>query len=375
MPRRPARPRSAEKFRPFREILLRWFDAHARPLPWRADRDPYRIWVSEVMLQQTTAAAVGPKFRRFVERFPSLEALASAEEAEVLAAWQGLGYYRRARHLHAAARRLWSEFGTTWPVSVEVWAGLPGVGRYMLGAIMSQAFGRRLPVVDANVRRVLCRWFGQEGPADSGPVVAWMWETAARVVPADRPGDFNQALMELGATVCSARTPDCANCPVNTGCAAFSDGTQERLPVLAKRTVTSELREVAALITRPGEVWLVRRGDKGRWAGFWEPPRLTLHEGESEEAAKVRLLSLLGRAEMTPLGAGGTVRYGVTRYNVVLRVERFSWSAGELSWPGHEGAGWFAPAAVAEMPVASPVRRVLGLDAGAAPTLFDGVEP
>ena len=198
MPRRAARPRSAEKFRPFREILLQWFDAHARPLPWRESRDPYRIWVSEVMLQQTTAAAVGPKFRRFVEQFPDLESLATADEANVLAAWQGLGYYRRARHLHAGARRLWAEYGSQWPVSPDVWAELPGVGRYMLGAIMSQAFGQRLPVVDANVRRVLCRWFGQDGLAESGAVVAWMWETAGRMIPAERPGDFNQALMELG---------------------------------------------------------------------------------------------------------------------------------------------------------------------------------
>src|SRR5437763_3122971 len=213
-----------------RSRLLRWFDRHQRPLPWRRDRDPYRVWVSEVMLQQTTVAAVVPYFERFLAAFPTLADLAAADEQAVLRLWEGLGYYRRARHLHRAARQLVREYGGRLPDDAEVWRGLPGVGRYILGAVLSQAFGRRLPIVEANSLRVLCRLFGQRGDPRGGPVQKWLWAKAAELLPAKRAGDFNQALMELGALVCTPAAPKCDVCPLAKECVARREGAQAEIP-------------------------------------------------------------------------------------------------------------------------------------------------
>src|SRR5262249_26065537 len=199
---------------PLPRRLRAWFDRHRRDLPWRRDRDPYRVWVSEVMLQQTTVAAVGPYFERFLAAFPSLADLAAADEQDVLRLWEGLGYYRRPRHLHAAPRRLVSEHGGTLPDDPAVWRDLPGVGRYILGAVLSQAFDRRLPIVEANSLRVLCRLFGYAGDPRSGEGQRWLWETAETVLPAERVGDFNQALMGLGALGCTPAAPPCGRCPL-----------------------------------------------------------------------------------------------------------------------------------------------------------------
>src|SRR5947199_6577395 len=183
--------------RTLRRRLLSWFDRHRRDLPWRLDRDPYRIWVSEVMLQQTTVAAVVPYFDRFVAALPTLAALAAADEQQVLKLWEGLGYYRRARHLHAAARRLVADHAGALPDDPAVWAALPGVGRYILGAVLSQAFDRRLPIVEANSLRVLARLFGHRGDPREGKGKVWVWSAAEAAVPGKRAGDFKQALMEL----------------------------------------------------------------------------------------------------------------------------------------------------------------------------------
>ena len=230
-----------------RRRLLSWFDRNRRDLPWRRDRDPYRIWVSEVMLQQTTVTAVVPFFRRFLAAFPTVSDLARADEQDVLRLWEGLGYYRRARHLHQAARRLVADHAGQLPDDPEVWAELPGVGRYILGAVLSQAFDRRLPIVEANTKRVLCRLFAQAGDVSSAPIRAWLWETAEAVLPRKRVGDFNQALMELGALVCTPRAPDCPKCPLKAECLARREGLQERIPRQPGRPATVEVREVCVV--------------------------------------------------------------------------------------------------------------------------------
>jgi A/G-specific adenine glycosylase len=261
--------------------LLAWFDAHHRPLPFRESRDPYRIWVSEVMLQQTTVAAVVPYFQRFIARFPTVRDLAEAEEADVLRLWEGLGYYRRARHLHAAARILVRDHGGTLPDDPAVWAELPGVGRYILGAVLSQAFNRKLPIVEANSLRVLTRWFGYRDDPRTSAGQAWLWSKAAEILPARRIGDFNQAMMELGALVCTPGSPKCNSCPIRRGCVARKHELQTLIPPKPRPPEPVKVREVAIAIRRGPRFLFGKRPDHSRWAGMWELPHGELQSRES----------------------------------------------------------------------------------------------
>src|SRR5262249_25969465 len=204
---------------------------------------------------------------------PAVQALAAAAEQRGLRSWEGRGYSRRARPLHAAARRLVADHGGELPDDPAVWAELPGVGRYILGAVLSQAFDRRLPVVEANTRRVLCRVFAQAGDTASAPVQAWLWETARAVLPRRRVGDFNQALMEWGALVGTPERPDCTRCPLKSECLARREGIQDRIPRRPARPAVVEVREVCVVARHKGRVLLARRPPGGRWANMWEFPR------------------------------------------------------------------------------------------------------
>ncbi|MGL6095576.1 MAG: A/G-specific adenine glycosylase, partial [Fimbriiglobus sp.] len=274
-----------------RSRLLAWFDEHHRDLPWRTDRDPYRIWVSEVMLQQTTVAAVVPYFPRFLAEFPTVEALAAADEQAVLRSWAGLGYYRRARHLHAAAKRLVADHDGTLPNDPAVWAELPGVGRYILGAVLSQAFDRKLPIVEANSLRVLSRLFGNRDDPRAGPGQKWVWKAAEAVLPSARVGDFNQAVMELGALVCTPANPGCGGCPLNRVCVANRHGLQADIPPKPVAKIPVAVAEVAVVIRDPvGRVLLCRRRpDATRWADMWEVPHAERRPDEPPGAAVVRI--------------------------------------------------------------------------------------
>lgn len=256
-----------------RRRLLGWYDAHKRSLPWRRDTDPYRVWLSEVMLQQTTVAAVIPYYGRFLARFPTVRALAAAKETEVLRLWAGLGYYSRARNLHAAARAVARERGGRFPDTAEGLRSLPGVGRYTAGAVASIAFGRPEPLVDGNVNRVFARLFARRGDPKAPAFAAWAWETAARLVDPARPGDWNQALMELGATVCHPLGPECSRCPLARSCAAKSRGLQDALPTPAARKAAVGLAWTALLARRRGNVLLWKRGADERFLpGHWALP-------------------------------------------------------------------------------------------------------
>ena len=249
----------------FRAQLLAWYDAHARDLPWREDLDPYRVWVSEIMLQQTRVAAVIAHYHEFLHRFPTVQKLASAREASVLAAWSGLGYYRRARMLHAAAKVVVRELGGTFPQTAERWRDLPGIGRYTSAAIASIAFGEAVAVVDGNVERVLQRVSGRALAGEK------LWAAAEESLDRSRPGDFNQAMMELGATVCTPRAPACLACPVVELCATRGELAS------ASKAVRQKKREIHyALDVRDGEVFLVQRPrDASLMAGMWELPEIS----------------------------------------------------------------------------------------------------
>lgn len=340
--------------------LLDWFDTCRRDLPWRRDRDPYRIWVSEVMLQQTTVAAVIPYYDRFLAAFPTVSALAAADEQQVLKLWEGLGYYRRARHLHAAARRLVAEHGGTLPDDPTVWADLPGVGRYILGAVLSQAFDRRLPAVDTNSQRVLCRLFGYRGDPRRGPGRAWVWSTAATVLPPRRVGDFNQALMELGALVCTPRNPNCSRCPLRNDCRACRDGTQDLIPPARTPQPATPVREVAVVIRRGARILLCRRrADADRWQNLWEVPHAAVQPGETATAAAARIARELTGLSVEPGEPLTTLTHGVTRFRITVTVVEAVAARGRFASGFYAQAKWLSPAEWADYPTSAPQRRLL----------------
>src|SRR5579862_6787463 len=251
--------------------LLAWYDARHRDLPWRSTTDPYRIWVSEVMLQQTRAEAVIPFYERFLERFPSAAALARASEQEVLACWSGLGYYSRARNLHKAAAMMADVF----PDSYEGIAQLPGVGDYTAAAVSSIAFGLPHAVVDGNVMRVVARVTTDAADIGAARTRRRFREIAQQWLDRRRAGAFNQALMELGATVCLPRAPGCGVCPLRADCAALRQGRVAELPVKLRKATPVKIESRVAIVKRRGKILMWRRGaDSGRMAGFWELPAI-----------------------------------------------------------------------------------------------------
>ncbi len=250
--------------RKLRHALLAWYDAHRRDLPWRRDADPYRVWLSEIMLQQTRVAAVIDHYGRFLQKFPNVQTLAAAHEASVLAAWSGLGYYHRARRMHQAAKVIARERKGVFPRTAEEWLTLPGVGRYTAAAIASIAFGEAVAVVDGNVERVLDRMFG----AAEGREAAW--QSAELLLDRERPGDFNQAMMELGATLCTPRAPQCPICPLRKWCA--SRGAKHATPRPNRKRKQLTYR----LVCENGSILLVQRpANASLMAGMWELPRVS----------------------------------------------------------------------------------------------------
>ena len=251
--------------------LLSWYDAHHRHLPWRAapgdpPPDPYRVWLSEIMLQQTTVAAVKPYFDRFTRSWPTVAGLAAADDAEVMTAWAGLGYYARARNLIACARAVVRDHGGTFPDSEAGLRTLPGIGEYSAAAIAAIAFGRRAVVIDANVERVVSRLFAFDGPLPQArPALRAHVDS---ITPDDRSGDFAQAMMDLGSSLCTVRAPQCLICPLGTSCAARAAGLPEAFPVKAAKRAKPQRRGTAFWVERDGRVWLVRRPAKGLLGGM-----------------------------------------------------------------------------------------------------------
>lgn len=339
--------------------LLHWFDRHQRPLPWRANRDPYRIWVSEVMLQQTQVATVIPFFERFLNTFPTLESLALADEQEVLKLWQGMGYYRRARHLHQAARRLIQDFPEAIPSDREIWASLPGVGRYIQGAVLSQAFDLRLPILEANTKRVLARVFAHAGDLGAKPTQDWLWNKAEEILPKKRVGDFNQALMELGALICTPRNPKCEKCPIVKQCRAFEEGLQETLPITSKKMLPTTVEEVAVVLRDGAKYLLCQRPEKGRWSRMWEFPHLALEPDETNVEAVKRLLqdflnlrARLGK-ELT------VVEHTVTRFKIRMQCFEAKWLGGVFASPFYLDGRWIELSEVENYPLSVPQRKIV----------------
>ena len=300
--------------------LLKWYRLHARTLPWRGHLNPYAVWVSEIMLQQTRVEVVIPYFEKWMERFPTIKSLADASEQDVLNQWEGLGYYSRARNIHKAARVIVDEFDGQLPCSVDALRKLPGIGRYTAGAIASMAFSLDESTLDANIRRVFTRLFNVEIPADSTEGENLLWRIAAENLPKGKAGDFNQALMDLGATICLPKNPRCETCPLMEGCQARALGLQEARPVLKPKADVPHRVHAAAVIVRRGRVLLAKRPSKGLLGGMWEFPNGRVEANPARGLFKA--LKTGYRLEVRAGEAMGVVQHAYTHFRVTVHAFR-----------------------------------------------------
>jgi len=350
-------------------------------LPWRASADPYRIWLSEIMLQQTTVAAVVPYFERFIAKFPDVGSLAAAHLDEVLRLWEGLGYYSRARNLHKAALAIEQNHGGVFPADAESLQALPGIGRYTAGAIASFAYDQPAPIVEANTERLYARLLALTDDVRSASSQRALWDFAATIVPKNRPGDFNQAVMDIGSQICRPQEPDCERCPLRTCCAAFALGQQNELPRRKPRVPITGVDEICIVIRRRNRYLLRRRTDGERWAGMWDFVRFEVDASELEFLPKTasqkrstsdrrlfaephsQLPNTVRRQVYDQIGAkvGDVVAateftYSVTRYRVCLKSFLCNGKITGSSVTG--GPQWFTTAELAELPLSKTGRRV-----------------
>jgi len=345
MMRKAAKAQTGSELAAVRSALLAWYARHKRDLPWRRDRDPYRVWVSEVMLQQTRVAAVQEHYRSFLDAFPTLEALACAPEWQVLSLWSGLGYYRRARMLHRAARQLWHESGGEIPRESAKLHELPGVGRYTAAAIASIAFAEPVAVVDGNVERILLRFDGAARNPASQPASA-AWKRAQQLLDPQQPGDWNQAMMELGAAVCTPQNPQCDRCCLRQWCRAPG------LDVAKPRQLRRRVQSAHALIERGGRVYLVQRpATAAKMAGMWELPECGRKPGKDSAVAAAEVVA--------------TLRHSITDSDFQVQVVRMHLKQlrdgiGSSSASGSVAKGrWVSGAQAFTLPLTGLARKIL----------------
>jgi A/G-specific adenine glycosylase len=333
--------------------LLAWYRRHRRDLPWRRDQDPYRVWLSEVMLQQTTVKVVTPYFEAFLERFPTLTALADAPEDDVLAAWSGLGYYHRARNLHRGARHVRDQHAGRFPRTLEAALAVPGVGLYTASAVLSIAYGVALPVVDGNVRRVLARLFALRGPKWRKD--APFYNRAQELLTPEAPGDWNQAVMELGATVCTPRKPACPACPLRAQCRVLELGIVDRLPEGKARRAPVSVTVAAALVLRQGRILLVRRAAERLMGGMWEVPQTSLESrGLPDLVPELRERHQL---EVRPGRLRASARHAITFRRI--RVEAYEARLARQPPDDPERFAWVLPDELSGFAVSSLTRKVV----------------
>jgi A/G-specific adenine glycosylase len=349
---------------PIAAALLDWHARHGRhDLPWQSDRTPYRVWVSEIMLQQTQVATVVPYYARFMERFPNVHALADAPIDDVLHLWTGLGYYARARNMHRSAIHVRDEFGGTFPESFEKIASLPGIGRSTAGAILALSLGLRFPILDGNVKRSLARYFGVEGSASERLVSERLWVLAEACTPRRRVDVYTQAIMDLGATVCTRRKPLCAYCPLSEGCVARRTGRQHELPSPRPARVRRS-REVFMLVAmrEDGSVLLERRPESGVWGGLW-----CLPEFDDTTAAGSFIVQSLQTGQSKPRTLG-RVEHAFTHFDLVITplLTRCTGSAGVMD---AARSVWYNTREPARIGLPAPVKTLLEHLAGT--TMFD----
>jgi len=316
--------------RSFRCRVLNWYEKHARVLPWRGTADPYKVWVSEIMLQQTTTAAVEGYYHRFLERFPNVQALAAATDSEVLRYWEGLGYYRRATQLHHAAQVIVTKHDARFPNTFDEVLALPGIGRYTAGAICSIAYHQRRPILEANTLRLHARLLAYPDDPAKSAGNKLLWQMAELVLPTasskiSSAGQFNQALMDLGSMICTPKSLDCANCPVTALCLAAQEGLQHVIPALKTEKNIEERTEAALVIEKRGKYLMMRYPQGVRWAGLWDFPRCELnHETARQDFEKycdfIKNIKGLTGYHVVLHDKIAEFRHAVTRFKITLKV-------------------------------------------------------
>ncbi len=333
------------------DALLRWYAAERRDLPWRRTSDPYAIWIAETMLQQTRVEAVIPYYERWMRRFPTLASLASADEQEVLRLWEGLGYYRRARNLHLAAECVVTEWGGQLPHTVAELKQLPGIGPYTASAVAAIAFGEQTVALDGNLRRVLARLLDYAEDTRSAAGEQFLRQRALACIPAGKAGDFNQALMDLGAAVCLPEAPRCGQCPVSRFCVAYLHGTQSARPLRRVRRAIPERVAAAGVVRRNGRVLIGRRPPGGLLGGLWEFPGGKAEAGESIDGTLRRELREELGIEVEVMDALGSFAHAYTHFRVVVYVFECRLKSGEPQALEHTQIQWTPPASLGRLPM------------------------
>jgi A/G-specific adenine glycosylase len=341
----------------FAERLLTWFEGHGRKdLPWQQPpRSSYRVWISEIMLQQTQVRTVIPYFMRFTERFPDIPTLAAAPLDEVLHHWSGLGYYQRARHLHASAKIIQQTLGGHFPTELETLLELPGISRSTAGAILALALGQRHPILDGNVKRVLARYHGVEGWPGQAAVQKRLWELAGRRTPAERVAEYTQAIMDLGAICCTRHRPQCPTCPLQEGCAARQSGIQSRLPTPNPRTKALPTRKTTVLIVQnpAGEVLLERRPLAGVWGGLWSFPECS-SDNDPADFCRNQLRYPVERVRQGP-----RVRHTFTHFHLELLPVYVRAAGTPMAVMESDSRVWYNTKCAQAIGLAAPVSKLI----------------
>lgn len=350
----------------FGRAVLGWYRKHKRDLPWRKSPEAYRVWVSEIMLQQTRIETVVDYYDRFLKRFPDVHSLAAAKVDDVLSLWEGLGYYRRARSLHAAAKVVAEELGGCLPQDLAGLLKLPGIGRYTAGAILSIASNQRQPILEGNTIRLHARLAACPNDIDDSQVRKQMWEFAGAVMPSRSPGDFNQALMDIGSTICRPNDPDCKSCPVVNFCESFSRNCQAGIPYRESRVEYEVLRETALIVNRRNKFLVLQRSPDEWWSGLWDFPRVRLKPQSNSSrkfpsANDLRLAQSQLREQFglvgTPRPIGFQLKHAVTKYRITLDCLEIKDVAGRLRTIGN--CRWQSLGQIQELTLTASARRIV----------------
>ena len=349
----------SESYKKLKSKLLNWFSLYKRDMPWRGITDPYRIWVSEVMLQQTQVKKVVGYYENFIKTFPDIRTLASSSVQDVLKIWEGLGYYARARNLHKAAQLIVKDFNSEIPKDYASFRSLPGVGDYSAAAVLSIAFNQPYAAVDGNIKRVLSRLFLMDNPVNDSSSIKVFQEKADLLLNTDQPGCFNQAMMELGATVCRPQSPTCVVCPVNSFCKAFKEGLQSEYPYRQKNKPTPKHNIAAGIIYKGSDILIVQRPLDGLLGGLWEFPNGNLYKGETSEEACIRHISDSTNLSVSNLNYLTQVKHAYTHFKIVVDAFECEYIHGDLLLNGPIDAKWIKIDELYDYPLPKATHKII----------------